>query len=65
MQVHHRGFRLQRGQCILASAVVGSATMVAVLIAAIMAAPESAFVSICAAGLAVMLGSAAVSQYCR
>jgi hypothetical protein len=44
---------------------VGSATMVAVLIAAIMAAPESTFVSICAAGLAVMLGSAAVSQYCR
>ncbi|HWI63219.1 MAG TPA: hypothetical protein VNT75_15355 [Symbiobacteriaceae bacterium] len=63
MQNQHHGFRLQRYHCILASALLGTGTMFAVLVAAIVGAPESAFVGICAGGLGAMLAAALVSQF--
>ena len=65
MEIHRRGFRLQRGQCVLASAVLGTATMVAVLVAALLGAPESTFVGICLGGLGAMLTAAFIGQLVR
>jgi hypothetical protein len=65
MQLPHRGFRLQKAQCILVSALLGTATMFGILTAALAGAQDGTIVAICVGGFGAMLTAAFVSQYCR
>jgi len=65
METQHNGFRLERRQWIFVSAMLGTVTMVAVLVAAIVGAPESAFIGICLGGLGAMFAAAYIGQLSR
>lgn len=65
MEHPHHPFRLQKAQCILASALLGTATMFGILSAALAGAQDGTIVAICVGGFGAMLTAAFVSQYCR
>lgn len=58
-------FRLQRAQCIFASALLGTFTMFGILTAALAGAQDGTIVAICVGGFGAMLTAAFVSHYCR
>lgn len=58
---HHRSFGSQRVRWILASAILGSLTMLAVLTAALLEAPEAVIVGVCVGGLAATLTASFLS----
>ncbi|MDF2629641.1 MAG: hypothetical protein K0R39_3472 [Symbiobacteriaceae bacterium] len=65
MEFPRHVFKVQKAQCILASALLGTATMMGILAAALSGAPEATIVAICVGGFGAMLTAAFVSHYCR
>lgn len=65
MEHPQNSFRLQKATCILVSALLGTATMLGILTAALAGAQDGTIVGICVGGFGAMLTAAFVSQYCR